>query len=348
MSCTGCARKFKLTRTEKSCTQCHFVYCSKCLKSGLCNRCLHGDKVIPEPPERFLRKIDFQNERGVSSLRSLTSHENLTRPAHCSANEKDELLQKRLDALRETTSAPSNSCNTMSETATGKTNLIHCKELTDAEKVQQIMKQTVEEVKLDKELKVEGDKIDKQLEERNKMDQKTKLEAEAEFRRKRLEEMKKMMKQDGSESSNSENDEVADESVALEEEEDTESTAKENTETKSLVFRNYMPVSENLKAVVREPAKPEDVIEELRVDIEQATNVDNSGEIDLNSLAPRKIDWDLKRDLQLKLDKLERRTQKAIVQIISERLKAGNNDLLLSAVNSNAEAVVDSHMSDDD
>ncbi|KRY14719.1 Coiled-coil domain-containing protein 12 [Trichinella patagoniensis] len=294
--------------------------------------------VIPEPPERFLRKIDFQNERGGSSLRSLTSHENLTRPAHCSANEKDELLQKRLDALRETTSAPSNSCNTMSETATGKTNLIHCKELTDAEKVQQIMKQTVEEVKLDKELKVEG----------NKMDQKTKLEDEAEFRRKRLEEMKKMMKQDDSESSNSENDEVADESVALEEEEDTESTAKENTETKSLVFRNYMPVSENLKAVVREPAKPEDVIEELRVDIEQATNVDNSGEIDLNSLAPRKIDWDLKRDLQLKLDKLERRTQKAIVQIISERLKAGNNDLLLSAVNSNAEAVVDSHMSDDD
>ncbi|KRZ88009.1 Coiled-coil domain-containing protein 12 [Trichinella sp. T8] len=294
--------------------------------------------VIPEPPERFLRKIDFQNERGGSSLRSLTSHENLTRPAHCSAIEKDELLQKRLDALRETTSAPSNSCNTMSETATGKTNLIHCKELTDAEKVQQIMKQTVEEVKLDKELKVEG----------NKMDQKTKLEAEAEFRRKRLEEMKKMMKQDGSESSNSENDEVADESVALEEEEDTEYTAKENTETKSLVFRNYMPVSENLKAVVREPAKPEDVIEELRVDIEQATNVDNSGEIDLNSLAPRKIDWDLKRDLQLKLDKLERRTQKAIVQIISERLKAGNNDLLLSAVNSNAEAVVDSHMSDDD
>ncbi|KRY77814.1 Coiled-coil domain-containing protein 12 [Trichinella pseudospiralis] len=341
MSCTGCARKFKLTRAEKSCIQCHFVYCSKCLKSGLCNRCLHGDKVIPEPPERFLNKVDFKNERGGSSFRSLTSHENLTRAAHCSANEKDALLQKRLDALRETTSTPSNSCNTISQAAIGKTNFIHCKEMTDAEKVQQIMKQTVEEVKLDKELKVQV----------NEMDQKTKLEAEAEFRRKRLEEMKKMVKQDESESSNSENDEVADETVASKEEEDTESTAKENTEAKSLVFRNYMPVSENLKAVAREPAKPEDVIEELRDDIEQATNDDNSGEIvrmDLNSLAPRKIDWDLKRDLQLKLDKLERRTQKAIVQIISERLKAGNNDLLLSAVNSNAEAVVDSHMSDDD
>ena len=35
-------------------------------------------------------------------------------------------------------------------------------------------------------------------------------------------------------------------------------------------------------------------------------------ELDFTSLAPRKPDWDLKRDVAPKLDKLERRTQKAI------------------------------------
>jgi len=36
-------------------------------------------------------------------------------------------------------------------------------------------------------------------------------------------------------------------------------------------------------------------------------------------LAPRKIDWDLKRDISKKLDKLERRTQKAILELLSEQ-----------------------------
>jgi len=34
-------------------------------------------------------------------------------------------------------------------------------------------------------------------------------------------------------------------------------------------------------------------------------------------LAPRKIDWDLKRDISKKLEKLEKRTQKAVVEILS-------------------------------
>ena len=40
----------------------------------------------------------------------------------------------------------------------------------------------------------------------------------------------------------------------------------------------------------------------------------------LANLAPRKIDWDLKRDIAKKLEKLERRTQKAIVEILSKLL----------------------------
>ena len=36
-------------------------------------------------------------------------------------------------------------------------------------------------------------------------------------------------------------------------------------------------------------------------------------------LAPRKPDWDLKRDVAKKLDKLERRTQRAIAELIRMR-----------------------------
>ncbi|KAK3106524.1 hypothetical protein FSP39_021845, partial [Pinctada imbricata] len=50
---------------------------------------------------------------------------------------------------------------------------------------------------------------------------------------------------------------------------------------------------------------------------------------DLINLAPRKPDWDLKRDVAKKLEKLERRTQKAIAELIRERLKASNEDLAL-------------------
>ena len=39
---------------------------------------------------------------------------------------------------------------------------------------------------------------------------------------------------------------------------------------------------------------------------------------DLINLAPRKPDWDLKRDVAKKLEKLERRTQRAIAQLIRE------------------------------
>jgi len=39
-------------------------------------------------------------------------------------------------------------------------------------------------------------------------------------------------------------------------------------------------------------------------------------EVDLASLAPRKPDWDLRRDVAKKLEKLEKRTQRAIAELI--------------------------------
>mmetsp|Transcript_7438 Transcript_7438/g.15981 ORF Transcript_7438/g.15981 Transcript_7438/m.15981 type:complete len:231 (+) Transcript_7438:207-899(+) len=49
--------------------------------------------------------------------------------------------------------------------------------------------------------------------------------------------------------------------------------------------------------------------------------ITNTNTTTVTSMAPKKINWDLKRDISDKLEKLERRTQKAIVGILKERLE---------------------------
>lgn len=39
------------------------------------------------------------------------------------------------------------------------------------------------------------------------------------------------------------------------------------------------------------------------------------------NIAPKKINWDLKKHIEPKLEKLKKRTQKAIVEILREKLK---------------------------
>ena len=58
-----------------------------------------------------------------------------------------------------------------------------------------------------------------------------------------------------------------------------------------------------------------------------------SDEVDLLNLAPRKPDWDLKRDIKSKLERLDRRTKRAIAEIIRERLKQSATSDDLSHVN---------------
>jgi len=45
-------------------------------------------------------------------------------------------------------------------------------------------------------------------------------------------------------------------------------------------------------------------------------------------LAPRKPDWDLKRDVAKKLEKLERRTQRAIAELIRMLITSHSSVLL--------------------
>lgn len=70
-----------------------------------------------------------------------------------------------------------------------------------------------------------------------------------------------------------------------------------------------------------EDAKPTDIRVEVKDQLEAAKTGVVIDELDITNLAPRKPDWDLKRDVAKKLEKLERRTQKAIAELIRDRLK---------------------------
>ncbi|KAL5010999.1 hypothetical protein ScPMuIL_013304 [Solemya velum] len=95
------------------------------------------------------------------------------------------------------------------------------------------------------------------------------------------------------------------------------------------VFRSYKPQDESLKEAVLPKIKPADVTEKIQSHLEASKTEHVLDEVDLVNLAPRKPDWDLKRDVSKKLAKLERRTQRAIVELIRERLKTGGEDLAL-------------------
>ena len=50
-------------------------------------------------------------------------------------------------------------------------------------------------------------------------------------------------------------------------------------------------------------------------------NVGTNGGWGVTAVATKKVNWDLKRDVQHRLDRLEKRTQRAIVELLRERLE---------------------------
>nr|CAG4636697.1 EOG090X0KZ2 [Eubosmina coregoni] len=99
------------------------------------------------------------------------------------------------------------------------------------------------------------------------------------------------------------------------------------------MFRSYKPVDEDLQKSTVPPAKPENVDHLIDQELGKAKEPPVVEEIDLLNLAPRKPDWDLKRDVSKKLTKLEKRTQRSIAVLIRERLMETKQDDLASAVN---------------
>jgi hypothetical protein len=97
-------------------------------------------------------------------------------------------------------------------------------------------------------------------------------------------------------------------------------------------FRNYQPKSEALaKAVVPKPPLPSvEVARVLQATTQPAAasialvpagapaDAAKSAEVEVVAIAPKKANWDLKRDADKRLQKLERQTQAAIRELVRE------------------------------
>merc|ERR1712035_5338 len=104
---------------------------------------------------------------------------------------------------------------------------------------------------------------------------------------------------------------------------------EENAEDRhrELKLRNYTPEDDELKQRQVPKAKPASVEDKVKDQLEAANPEPIIEEVDLANLAPRKPDWDLKRDVAKKLEKLERRTQRAIAELIRDRLRGSEEEL---------------------
>lgn len=87
------------------------------------------------------------------------------------------------------------------------------------------------------------------------------------------------------------------------------------------LFRSYKPADDSLKELILPEIQPGEVRDKVKDELDNEHEGVVMDNLDFTNLAPRKPDWDLKRDIAGKLDKLERRTQKAIAELIRERLK---------------------------
>merc|ERR1712038_1514145 len=102
------------------------------------------------------------------------------------------------------------------------------------------------------------------------------------------------------------------------------------------VFRSYKPLAPELQENAFDVADPTLIEDKIQDSLEAGQQTTMIEELDIVNLAPRKPDWDLKRDIAKKLEKLERRTARAIGEIIRDRLKANTEEDLASAVKAGA------------
>jgi coiled-coil domain-containing protein 12 len=87
-------------------------------------------------------------------------------------------------------------------------------------------------------------------------------------------------------------------------------------------FRNYKPRDKMLKFFEMEPPKVEALITEDEIKKMGEPMATENGIMDI---APKKANWDLKRDVARKLERLEKRTQRAIVDLIRDKVEGGGD-----------------------
>ncbi|XP_022744673.1 coiled-coil domain-containing protein 12-like [Durio zibethinus] len=96
-------------------------------------------------------------------------------------------------------------------------------------------------------------------------------------------------------------------------EDKTDETNEENNP--SMKFRNYVPHDKQLQEGKVAPP----VLPKFEDPVAAAPPPSEDQEDPFVNIAPKKPNWDLRRDVQKKLDKLERRTQKSLYKLMEQQ-----------------------------
>ncbi|KAI6176893.1 Coiled-coil domain-containing protein 12 [Aphelenchoides bicaudatus] len=112
-------------------------------------------------------------------------------------------------------------------------------------------------------------------------------------------------------------------------------------DTMNLIRRSYQPVNAGAAEVDKEiqdaMKATSDIVEQI---IDDSKNLALGDNLDVSTIAPRKVDWDLRRGIQEQLEKLERKTDKAINTLVRQKLTDegdGNLDTKVTAMSEQKE-----------
>nr|GMD37870.1 coiled-coil domain-containing protein 12 [Ipomoea batatas] len=95
---------------------------------------------------------------------------------------------------------------------------------------------------------------------------------------------------------------------------------EENDENFQMKFRNYLPQDKHLQeGKLAPPVLPK--FDDPMANLTPPEDKKEKSEDPFLNIAPKKPNWDLRRDVQKKLDKLEKRTLKALHQLGEEEEK---------------------------
>ncbi|KAL4246079.1 mRNA splicing factor Cwf18-like protein [Abortiporus biennis] len=129
----------------------------------------------------------------------------------------------------------------------------------------------------------------------------------------------------------------------------------DNTPEEPIIkHRTFDPEKRTLKKHGDEDVVMEDTVEKhvegLASQIIKEDAARREQELDLFNIAPKRPNWDLKRDMDKKLAKLERQTQEAIHTLIRQRLAAerGQSDDIFGAMQAQERAHKDEDAASDE
>lgn len=91
---------------------------------------------------------------------------------------------------------------------------------------------------------------------------------------------------------------------------------------KQIKFRNYIPYDKSLKKWVDDSSNHKQLLEKLSKTDGKSVITEELNRIDKNeiNIVPKKPNHDLKRQVQSRLDKLKRKTQRVLISVIQEKL----------------------------